>query len=129
MPLVETRELRFGQLSLRFALAHGGQATEKLGLPKGVPTSVRFLPDSQEVVASFGAAEHRLDAAALGAALLTYCLRARIPLSRRAAKSVRVLAEAVTLVARLEHEMPPEPAPERPAAAKPEAPRQMVWGR
>lgn len=132
MPLVETRELSFGQLSLRFALAHAGQPAQKLGLPKGVPEAVTFLPNSQEVEACFGATQHRLDSSALGLVLLGYCLRARIPLARRAAKSVKVLPDTVVLTTRLEHELPPEPAPAPAAAAAPAKaapPRQMVWGR
>jgi hypothetical protein len=128
MPLVETRELSFGQLSLRFALAHAGPAGQKLGLPKGVPEAVTFVPDSQEVELRFGATRHRLDASGLGLVLLGYCLRARIPLARRSAKSLRVVPDAVVLTMRLEHELPPEPAPP-PAQATAAAPRQMVWGR
>jgi hypothetical protein len=131
MSLVETRELRFGQLALRFALAHAGGAAEQVGLPKGVPEAVRFVAEAQAVTARFGGAEERqLDSAALGLVLVAYCLRARIPLPRRATKSVRVLPDAVVLTTRLEHELPPEPvAADRTAAPKPDARRQMVWGR
>lgn len=127
MSLVEIRELRFGALSLRFALAHSGSVADHLGLPKAVPTEVRFLHEAQEIVIVYGAlGEHRLDLQAIGTALLGYCLRARIPLSRRAAKSVLVLADAVVLTTRLEHDMPPEPVA-APVAAP--TPRQMVWRR
>ena len=132
MPLVETLELRFGQLALRFALAHAGSAAERLGLPKGVPEAARFAAEAQEVTVRYGGAEERrLDAAALGIVLVAYCLRARIALPRHAAKAIRVLPDAVVLTTRLEHDLPPEPPAAQPAAApaKPEGPRQMVWGR
>ena len=60
MPLVETRELRFGQLALRFALAHAGAAADRLGLPKGVPEAARFAAEAQEVTVRYGDAEERI---------------------------------------------------------------------
>jgi hypothetical protein len=85
---------------------------------------VRFHPHEGQIDVLYGA-DHaqqgvRLAAEPLGALLVSYCIRARIPMPRRADKGIRINAKSVILAfrSRYDEAPPPETADAATAAAK-----------
>jgi hypothetical protein len=75
---------------------HRAQA---IGLPALRPVSVGFDPQAQQI--HLGYETHSavfLSAAHIGALLVSYCVRARIPMIRRADKDIRIEAGSVVIV-------------------------------
>lgn len=143
MPLRESREIAFGPASLCRVLGWTpGAALDAVGLPRGaVPCEARLLPAEGRVALAYpGRGEVVVAADRLGALLLAYCVRARIPVMRRSTKTVRVTPEAVVLATAHEHAAPPDPAAtgttapterRRPATPEPPSPslprKPMPW--
>jgi hypothetical protein len=72
-----------------------------IGLPPFRPVNVHFRPEDGVIEFRYDTAEHpqtqRVEGAALGAFLVSYCIRARIPLPRLADKEIRVEPNAIVL--------------------------------
>lgn len=131
MTLLERRQIRFSAPAICDAIAASPGAACALGLPARRPDGVAFRPQETTLDVQFGTGpEHRTAAIGLpplAALLLAFCVRARLPLPRRAAKSARITHDAVLLELGLDMTI------DR-AALKPEAStfdgivRQVDWG-
>jgi hypothetical protein len=106
--LTDIRQLQFDAEALVAAVAASPRAAERLGLLRQAPFGACFHPDTQEVEFLYGNAQaprrFRLKALAVGAFLVSYCIRARVPIPREAEKSVRIEANGVVLSLRLQVE-------------------------
>lgn len=101
--ITERREILFETEALLLVLANSPRAVAAFGLPPGLPQAVVFEPtrDSVRFVWSGGPRRSaELKAAELGALLVGFCLRLRVPLPRRATKTIRVEPGAVVLAFR-----------------------------
>jgi hypothetical protein len=109
--IIERRELRFSTGALRHMIGWLLDTAPSHGLPSGPPVGVTLLPAENRVDVVYGQGETArpipLQADALGALLIAYCIRARIPLRRVARKEVRVGALYVALVFYVEHSQAP----------------------
>jgi hypothetical protein len=121
MALVDRREIEFDGDSIAFAVTVALQAAEGLGLPPVKPAEIRFVPKESAVHLVYGkgpAARYiTLPAEALGSLLISYCVRSRLPLPRKAAKSIRVERASCILAFRTEVPFGPEQASPGPRAA------------
>jgi hypothetical protein len=106
MPLTDRREIEFDAESLLRVVGESLRAAHGLGLPALRPTDVRFCPRDGVVSFLYDASQWpqavRMTAEALGALLVSYCIRAGIPMPRRAEKGIRIAASAVVLAFRTE---------------------------
>jgi hypothetical protein len=130
LALVDRREIEFETDALLQAIAASARAAETFGLPGSAPNAVRFDPKECVVDFLYGSAQKprtvRLKAEVIGALLVSYCIRARIPIPRNANKGVRIGANSVTLAFRSYFERAPTAAPEAsPALAS--APTSRRW--
>ncbi len=101
MGIIDRRELEFDARALVSVVAGSGDRAQAIGLPPLKPAGVAF--DTQANRITFRYADHaavEVTAAHLGALLMSYCLRARIPLPRLPDKQVRVTPEAVVIAFR-----------------------------
>jgi hypothetical protein len=124
MSIIERREIEFDAEAVLMAVVSSPQAASAFGLPGLVPNSVRFYPKDRELAVLYGASNApravRLGAAALGALLVSYCIRSRLPMPRRAAKGIRVDLASITLTFELKMARAPRASAEKnqaPAAA------------
>lgn len=125
--IVERREIEFETEALMSVLAGSPRAAGAFGLARGQPQAVIFEPAAQAVRFVFPGGGHAhsvsVDAARLGALLVNFCLRLRLPLPRRAEKSIRVEPGMVVLSFRistrpnLAHLLPEEHRPDAPPAS------------
>ena len=98
--MLDAREIHFEADDLLAVLAASPKAAQGLGLPSPAPRAVVCAPDGGAVrfVWPSGATRSAaLDAGRLGALLVGFCLRARIPMPRRSDKTLRVEADMVVL--------------------------------
>lgn len=99
--ITDRREIRFEAEALLMVLAGSPRATAALGLPPGAPQAVVFDPGTESVRFVWSTAGQRrsesLEGSKLGALLVSFCLRIRVPLPRRASKSIRVEPDMVVL--------------------------------
>ena len=102
--LTDRRRIEFDADALVAAITSSPRAAESLGLPRAAPYGARFYPEECEVEFLYGTMQtpraFRLKAAVVGAFLVSYCVRARLPLPRDADKRVRIEANAVILTLR-----------------------------
>jgi hypothetical protein len=122
MALTDRRELEFDAEALLLAVSVSSRAAQAFGLPALLPTGVRLYPHEGQVDFLYGAAPAgqavRLAAEPLGAILVSYCIRARIPMPRNADKGIRIEADAVVLSFRTVFAKAPSPAgPDRTTGA------------
>ncbi len=103
--IIERREVEFETEALISVLAGSPRAAAAFGLARGQPQAVIFEPASQSVRFVFpgGGQAHSVsvESARLGALLVSFCLRMRMPLPRRAEKSIRVEPGSVVLAFRV----------------------------
>ena len=103
--IIERREVEFETEALLTVLASSPRAAAAFGLARGLPQAVLFEPAAQSVRFVFPGGGHAhsvaLDSARLGALLVGFCLRMRMPLPRKAEKSLRVEAGMVVLAFRI----------------------------
>lgn len=115
MPIMDRREIEFDLDSLVSVIAASTRAAQGFGLPAMPPTAVRCRPRDGQVDVLYGDAKAprsvNLDAESLGALLVAYCIRARIPMPRHCDKGVRVEAESVILAFRTVFKNPPQTEP------------------
>ncbi len=114
MPLTDRRELEFDEEVLIAAVAVSQRVAQSLGLPANPPAAVRFHPKENEVAFLYWTDPTnkavRIKSAALGALLIGYCIRARVPIPRNAERAVRIEAASVILTFRTQIAMPLKPA-------------------
>lgn len=100
MPIIDRREIQFDAKVLISAITASLRTVDLIGLPPLPPVGLRLYPDENIVEFAYNDEEQatvRVAATKLGAFLVTYCVRARIPMPRFADKSVRVEADLVFL--------------------------------
>ncbi len=118
MPLTDRRELDFDEDVLIAAVAISPRIAENLGLPAIPPAVVRFHPKESEVEFLYWTdptnKTFRIKNAALGALLIGYCIRARVPIPRAAERAVRIEAASVVLTFRTQIAKPLQPAAQLP---------------
>jgi hypothetical protein len=110
---MDRREIEFDTDALVLAISVSLRAAQGFGLPAMRPTGIRCYPRDGQVDVLYGSPEApqaiRLEAEALGALLVSYCIRARIPMPRHADKGVRIEANAVVLAFRTAYTEAPAP--------------------
>jgi hypothetical protein len=106
MPVIDTREIEFDAEALLAAVVTSQRAAESFGLPGFPPNGARFHPKLGTVDFLYGSAEAPravgLKAEMVGALLIAYCIRARIPMPRKADKGVHIKANSVSLAFKTE---------------------------
>jgi hypothetical protein len=116
IPLTERREVEFDAQALVGAVGASLRAAQAFGLPGLAPTNVRFFPREGQVEFLYGERHPqravRMTAEQLGAVLVSYCIRVKIPMPRRAEKGIRIEADVVILAFRTVWNK--APAPEGP---------------
>ncbi len=102
--IIERREIQFEAEALIAMLAGSPRAAAAFGLARGQPQAVIFQPQLEAVRFVFPGGGQTssvsLESARLGAMLVSFCLRLRIPLPRRAEKTIRVEPDKVILAFR-----------------------------
>lgn len=105
MPLTDRREIEFDAEALATVAASSLRAAGFLGLRNAPLDDVGFHPDEQGIDFFYGKDRYReairLNAKAIGALLITYCILAKIPTPKSADKSIRVEPKSVILTFRL----------------------------
>ena len=124
MEILDRREIEFDAEALVAAVASSRRAAESFGLPGLPPRDARFYPKEGEVDFLYGSAQApravRVRAEVVGALLVSYCIRAKVPMPRKADKGVRIEANTVILAFRTRFSQAPNVAVEgdkMPAAA------------
>jgi hypothetical protein len=111
--IIERRELRFSASALQRVIGWLLDTATSHGLPSSPPVGVTLLPTENRIDVFYGQDEAArpipLQVEALGALLIAYCIRARIPLRRVARKEVRFGPNYVALVFHVEHTQSPAP--------------------
>jgi hypothetical protein len=104
MGIIDRREIAFDARALLSVVAGCGERARAIGLPPLKPTGVGFDPNGNLITFSYGRNPAvQVSADRLGALLVSYCIRARIPLPRLPDKEVRVTADAVVIVIRTQY--------------------------
>lgn len=132
MAIVERRDIEFDAEAVLRAVTCGSRAAQTFGLPPLRATCVHFLPAQGQVEVVYGtggaARAFPLRAEALGALLVSYCIRVRVPMPRRAEKGIRVEGASVVLTFRTQFDQAPEPQlPEGTITRTPEAVKTWSW--
>ncbi len=111
MPLTDRRELEFDEEVLIAAVAVSLRIAESLGLPGVPPSAARFHPKESQVEFLYGTEKAvHIKSTALGALLIGYCIRARVPIPRNAERAVRIEMASVILNFRTQVATPLKPA-------------------
>ena len=102
--LTDTRRIEFDADALVAAIASSPRAADSLGLPRPAPYGACFHPEQREVEFLYGTVRAsravRLKAEVIGAFLVSYCLRERMPMPRNADRGVCIEANSVVLTLR-----------------------------
>jgi hypothetical protein len=111
--VVDRREIEFDGGALVYCLSVSPRAAEGFGLLGMPPRDVRFHPRDGMIDVLYGTPKAedlvRITAESLGALLVSYCVRSRIPMPRIADKHVRVESTCVVLAFRTRFTEPPAP--------------------
>jgi hypothetical protein len=117
--------------AVRSVLEWSPRAAQAFGLPPLTPTSVRGNPADNVVEVAYGDQTSprvfMLRAEALGAILILYCNRARIPVPRLAEKRLRIERDQVTMVLTRQTRLTSPALPEAMNGRAPEAVRAFSW--
>jgi hypothetical protein len=108
MGIIDRREIEFDARALIGVVVGSLQRAQAVGLPVLRPTGVRFDPQERHI--DFVYETHPVVsvlAERLGALLVSYCVRARLPMARGADKDLRVEAAAVVLAFSTHYTDPP----------------------
>ena len=104
MMMVDRRELEFSATGIVKIICFSLKAAQGFGLPGLPPSGVRFHPINGRIEVMYGSSQSvqavSLGAEALGALLVSYCIRAHIPMPRTADKGIRVEKSSVILAFR-----------------------------
>jgi hypothetical protein len=84
MAVTDRREIEFDAEALLFIIATSLRSAQSFGLPALCPTGARFYPRDGCIDVLYGAGQAqravRLAAEPVGALLVSYCIRARLPM-------------------------------------------------
>jgi hypothetical protein len=131
MAITERREIDFDMQSVRSVLEWSPRAAQAFGLPPLTPTAVRGNPAESAIEVIYGDLPAQrvfmLRLEALGAILISYCNRARIPMPRLAEKRLRVEHDQVTVILTRETGLPTPASAETMIGRVPEAVRAFSW--
>jgi hypothetical protein len=131
MALGERREIDFDMHAVRSVLEWSPRAAQAFGLPPLTPSAVRGNPAENAIEVIYGDLPAQrvfmLRVEALGAILISYCNRARIPMPRQAEKRLRVERDRVTVVLTRKTELTAPGLPETAIGRAPEAVRAFSW--
>jgi hypothetical protein len=100
MTIIDRRELAFDARALIHVIAGSLNRAQAIGLPALRPTGIVFDPEGHRIRIVYEPQAHpevALAAEHVGAMLVSYCIRARIPIARLADKDVRIEAGSVVL--------------------------------
>ncbi|HEX3398896.1 MAG TPA: hypothetical protein VHT74_01080 [Acetobacteraceae bacterium] len=98
MAIIDRREIEFDEKALISVIAGSLQRAQAIGLPALRPTSIGFDPQANTMRVEYGTQPTvSLSSAHLGAFLVSYCVRARIPVPRGADKNIRIQSGSVVL--------------------------------
>jgi hypothetical protein len=102
--VIDRREIEFDAAALVLAISASLRAAQGFGLPALPPTGVRYYPHEGQIDVIYGTDQTtravRLAAEALGALLVAFCIRTKIPMPRHADKGIRIEADCVILAFR-----------------------------
>ena len=131
MAIAERREIDFDMQSVRSVLEWSPRAAQAFGLPPLTPAAVRGNPAENAIEVIYGDPSSQrvfmLRVEALGAILISYCNRARIPMPRLAEKRLRVDRDQVTVVLTRQAALTAPALPETTIGRIPEAVRAYSW--
>jgi hypothetical protein len=131
MPLTDRREIEFDADAIVQAISVSLRSAQAFGLPALPPTGVRCHPREGQIDVLYGTKEApqavRITAEALGALLVSYCIRARIPMPRQADKAIRVEADSVVLAFRTTCTRGPAPEVADGTPRAPEPVKAWAW--
>ena len=98
MSIIDRRELEFDEAALLKAVGSSPKMAELLGQPGLTPHSVQFHPDREAIAFTYDRGRVvEMPVNTLGALIVSYCVRAKIPLSKTAAKSIQVTPNSVVM--------------------------------
>ena len=113
MTIIDRREIEFNASGVIKIIGVSLRAAQGFGLPGLPPSGVRFHPRDGRIDLVYGSSQSAraisIGAEALGALLVSYCIRARIPMPRAADKGIRVERASVILAFRSTYNDPPAP--------------------
>jgi hypothetical protein len=128
----ERRELTFFEGGILSAITCSLRSAAAFGLPPVPPQWVRLLPAEGKVCVIYGsgptAKSVMIDAKPLGALLVSFCIRSKIPMPKDVPKEVRVEPQCVVLAFTIEHTYAPPPQVDEPAGIQHSQVRSWVWG-
>lgn len=94
MSIVDRREIQFTAEAVRRVICASPQGARAIGLPRGRPTGIQFMPSSGLVRLVYsdgaGARETTISVQLLGALLVSYCLHSGIPMPLLSRKALRI---------------------------------------
>lgn len=129
--LSDRRELEFDADALVAVISTSSRAAQAFGLPGLQPTGVRFFPSDGRIDVMYGTGQTQksvpLGAEPLGALLVSYCIRVRIPMPRNADKGIRIEADAAILAFRTTYAKAPAPEGQDNTTGTPAAVRAWTW--
>jgi hypothetical protein len=106
--IIDRRELEFSRVGVLRAISSSLRAASAFGLPPVPPTDVRLLPQEAKACFKYGSGQTAksvyLDAEPLGALLVSFCIRLRIPMPKTADKGVHIEENFVVLGFRVERD-------------------------
>jgi hypothetical protein len=128
----EHRELNFYEEGILSAITCSLRSAAAFGLPPMPPQRVKLLPSEGKVSVIYGsgatAKSVMLDAKPLGALLVSFCIRSKIPMPKHVPKEVRVELEYVVLAFAIEHICAPPPQVNEPIGIQNSEVRSWAWG-
>jgi hypothetical protein len=129
--VVDRREIEFDAAALVLAISGSLRAAQGFGLPALPPTGVRCYPGEGQVDVLYGTPQTpravRIAAEALGALLVAFCIRSRIPMPRDADKGIRIEADCVILAFRVQYGTTPVPESADSSTRIPVAIKAWAW--
>jgi hypothetical protein len=101
MKIIDKREIEFDAESIVRAITASLKAAQSFGLPGQAPAGVRFHPRESTIDVVYGTKlapqAVSISSEALGAILVSYCIRVRIPMPRKAGKGIQIESNSVIL--------------------------------
>jgi hypothetical protein len=129
----ERRELTFYEEGILSAITASLRSASAFGLPPVPPQWVQLIPAEGKVCAIYGsgatAKSVMIDAKPLGALLVSFCIRSKIPMPKAVPKEVRVESQCVVLAFTIEHAYAPPPQIDEPPGIPNSEVRSWVWGK
>jgi hypothetical protein len=129
--IVESRELAFYERGILLAISSSLRSASAFGLPSVPAQAIRLVPDGGQAFIVYGsgaaAKSVSIEAEPLGALLVSYCIRSKIPIPKSADKGVRIEAQRVVLAFRVAYDDPPVPTVDEPTRMQSSTVRSYSW--